>query len=43
MELCEDLIERLKLYGISQFFDADAMVKKIHENWKVKQIEDTSY
>lgn len=29
MELCEDLIERIKLYGIAQYFDADALVQKL--------------
>lgn len=43
MELCEDLIERIELYGISQYFDSEAMMKKLHENWRVKQSEDQTF
>lgn len=29
MEMCEDLIERIKLYGISQYLDEEAALKKL--------------
>jgi len=44
MELCEDLVDRMKLYGISAFLDeqATAKVAKLKENWQVKERDDIS-
>jgi len=42
MELCEDLIERIKLYGISQYLDEKTLIKKLQDNWKVNANEDKS-
>ena len=43
MEMSEDLIERLKLYGISQYFDEKALVKQLHDNWGAKADRDMSF
>ena len=40
MELCEDLIERVKLYGISAYMDENSIIEKLHRNWVVKETED---
>jgi hypothetical protein len=37
MEVCEDLIERVKLYGISQYLDNEAAVSKLRQNWCVRE------
>jgi len=42
MELCEDLIERVKLYGISQYLDEAAAFKKLEMNWRIIEDEDQS-
>ena len=42
MELCEDLIERVKLYGISAYMDEKAIIEKLHRNWVVKENEDVT-
>ena len=42
MEMSEDLIERLKLYGISQYLDEKAMVQQLHHNWGAQADRDTS-
>ena len=43
MELCEDLLERIALYGITQYFDLDALLRKLHKNWMVKQKDNKSF
>lgn len=40
MELCEDLIERVKLYGISQYLDESAAFRKLEKNWCIIDDED---
>lgn len=40
MELCEDLIERVKLYGISQYLDEEAALQKLERNWRIIEHED---
>lgn len=40
MELCEDLIQRIEMYGISQYFDAQSLLKRLEQNWKVQVNQD---
>lgn len=42
MEMCEDLIDRVKLYGISQYLDEEAAMKKLEQNWCIREHEDQS-
>ena len=42
MELCEDLVDRVQLYGITQYLDEQSAIKKLQENWKVSDDEDLS-
>lgn len=43
MEMCEDLIERVKLYGISQYLDEEAALQKLEQNWCITEEEDHSF
>ena len=36
MELCEDLLDRVQLYGISNYLDEESAKKKLEKNWKLK-------
>jgi hypothetical protein len=40
MELCEDLIERVQLYGISAYLDENSILDKLNRNWEVRENED---
>ena len=40
MELCEDLINRIKLYGISQYLDEEAAIQKLERNWCIREHDD---
>lgn len=42
MELCEDLIDRVKLYGISQYLDEEAAIQKLERNWCIQEHDDQS-
>lgn len=42
MEMCEDLIDRVKLYGISQYLDEEAALQKLEQNWCIREHEDQS-
>lgn len=36
MELCEDLLDRVQLYGISCYLDEEAAKAKLEKNWRVR-------
>lgn len=40
MELCEDLLDRIQLYGISCYLDEEAAKEKLEKNWKVRGFKD---
>lgn len=42
IELCEDLVERIQLYGIFNYLSGDEqyVIDKLHENWKIVDDED---
>lgn len=35
MELCQDLLDRIQLYGISAYLDEQAITDELEKNWKV--------
>lgn len=35
MELSEDLLDRVQLYGISDYLDEEAAKEKLEKNWKL--------
>ena len=37
------MIERVKLYGISEYFDEEATMSKLKKRWGVHESEDTSF
>ena len=42
IELCEDLVERIQLYGIFNYLSGDEqyVVDKLRNNWKIVDQED---
>ena len=37
MELCDDLLERIEIYGIAHYIDVQSAEKKIRDNWGIHQ------
>lgn len=35
IELCDDLLERIEIYGIAHYLDMEQADKKLRENWGV--------
>ena len=44
IELCEDLVERIQLYGIFNYLSGDEqyVIDKLRNNWKIVDHEDPS-
>ena len=42
MELCEDLLNMISLYGISSYIDEESLINKLKNNWSMTSDSDTS-